>query len=345
VKLFYSQGLLAQNKNSHILASLASCWSEKCTSKLVEVAEASKFPTVLFSSEGMSALPEDFITSLYSRLSINFDVTFVLFVRDPFDFVYSSWRQVVKARFHNYSFDHYVSTRLQTADQESRLWMFNISKTLIENNLKSVFINYDTHRKNLATEFLRASEIDLCPKNDKKQNKASIYNRSLSPSESLIQLVVNQAYKNSQFPAFFRTALLKRESFQPAVKHYYNKELDAKILQSYEKTIEGINNKLIGEKLRSSVKQEDSSSNMIEPQDVDVLINSIKFIESHSTKQTSFTKKLKHFIKAASLKNVPLDFDPQAYLEMNSDIAISGIDPYIHYSRNGCREGRPYRYY
>jgi hypothetical protein len=40
---------------------------------------------------------------------------------------------------------------------------------------------------------------------------------------------------------------------------------------------------------------------------------------------------------------VPPDFDPQAYLQLNPDVAAAKIDPAAHYLRYGMREGRAYR--
>jgi ectoine hydroxylase-related dioxygenase (phytanoyl-CoA dioxygenase family) len=40
---------------------------------------------------------------------------------------------------------------------------------------------------------------------------------------------------------------------------------------------------------------------------------------------------------------IPPDFDPQAYLQLNPDVAAAKIDPAAHYLRYGMREGRAYR--
>ena len=40
---------------------------------------------------------------------------------------------------------------------------------------------------------------------------------------------------------------------------------------------------------------------------------------------------------------VPDDFDPRAYLEMNTDILSAGMDPYEHYSQHGVNENRTYK--
>lgn len=39
----------------------------------------------------------------------------------------------------------------------------------------------------------------------------------------------------------------------------------------------------------------------------------------------------------------PKDFNPARYLELNPDVAASGINPRKHYARHGASEGRPYK--
>lgn len=41
---------------------------------------------------------------------------------------------------------------------------------------------------------------------------------------------------------------------------------------------------------------------------------------------------------------LPIDFDATAYLELNPDVAMAGVDPAKHYSEFGHAEGRRYRY-
>ena len=41
--------------------------------------------------------------------------------------------------------------------------------------------------------------------------------------------------------------------------------------------------------------------------------------------------------------NLPKDFDPVLYLELNDDVRTAGIDPTKHYEDFGVHEGRPYK--
>jgi hypothetical protein len=43
------------------------------------------------------------------------------------------------------------------------------------------------------------------------------------------------------------------------------------------------------------------------------------------------------------VENLPQDFDPRKYLEINPDVAASGIDPILHWTLFGKSEGRKYR--
>ena len=45
-----------------------------------------------------------------------------------------------------------------------------------------------------------------------------------------------------------------------------------------------------------------------------------------------------------SRDKIPENFDAEAYLELNPDVAQEGVDPFSHYSSYGQREGRLYEY-
>jgi len=45
----------------------------------------------------------------------------------------------------------------------------------------------------------------------------------------------------------------------------------------------------------------------------------------------------------SSIPAIPKDFDPQAYLRINPDVAAAGVDPVVHYLRFGKSENRSYK--
>lgn len=345
IRMLYVEGLIKHDSDSFRKVPLVKLWSEACANNLTSIADTSPSETVLFSSEGMSCLSESNLRYLHDSLSDRHQVEFVLFVRDPYDYAYSAWRQRVKASQLQWSFRDYVLTNARTpADRIKSFVMFNAAKILMDNNFRCTVINYDTYKKNLADIFIKAAGIDLSGGVLKDESSRSLHNRSYSPSEAQLQLLVNQQFGGTQFPAYVSSRLLTRENYKPMVKDYYDREADQLILEKYNETIQRINGGVMGEKLRTEPREGGDSEPMIEAQDLALLLDAFRFVESSRTKKDTPLKKISHYFKIARLKNVPRDFDPQAYLELNNDVAMSGVDPYLHYSRNGRFEGRPYRY-
>jgi hypothetical protein len=47
--------------------------------------------------------------------------------------------------------------------------------------------------------------------------------------------------------------------------------------------------------------------------------------------------------KPKSIADLPSDFDPAVYLQLNPDVAAAGHEPCDHYRQHGHGERRPYR--
>jgi hypothetical protein len=346
IRFLYIKGLIKQEKNAFKMDDLNKLWSEQCTDNLLQIAEESEYETILFSSEGMSLLNERELKSLYGKFSQKFDIRFILFVRDPFDYSYSAWRQALKAQLSTKSFSEYLTDRIaRNSKKQKKFGMFNIAEVLVNNKMSCKIINYDTYREELANKFFEHINIQVKLDYIESTLNTSLHNRSFSLSEAEIQSIVNNKFKDSQFPLYFRKSLLSRKGYRTSQKSFYDSDLDKSILNNFHSLIDKVNNLIIGDRIRLTPKNIPSMMPKIEPEDVEVLIDSIKFVDSTRSRRLPLIVKIRHFLKAGFMNNVPFDFDPHAYLEMNNDIALSGLDPYIHYSRNGYLEGRPYRYY
>jgi hypothetical protein len=116
-------------------------------------------------------------------------------------------------------------------------------------------------------------------------------------------------------------------------------------MEAFKDKITQINTHIIGDSLRMQCRDAGTTQLDIESQDVNVLINAFKQVAFQKTIKASFISQLKHWVMCIRLKHVPLDFDPQAYLFLNKDVAIAKVNPYVHYSHNGYCEGRPYRFF
>ena len=345
VKMLYANKIIQTKIKSTSPAPFIKLWSPDCTRFLIDVIKASDCHTVLLSSEGMSKFPQAIFDDFYSKLNIFCDPEFIIFVRDPFDYYYSSWAQLAKAHYETKTFDQKIAKVIRQHNSQSEFkglfFAFDIFSTA-----KHKIINYDSYKKDLAASFFSIIDIDINLKQSSPNKPKTVsQNRSLSPSEAGLQLLVNRQFQDNQFPAFFRNLLTDRSQCKPTVKSYYNKELDILILDNFEEQIKQVNAHITGDNLRTQCRDTKTTQLVIEVQDIKVLIHAFKQITVQKAITTSLLSQFKHWVKCISLKNVPLDFDPKAYLFLNKDVAAANANPYLHYSQNGYREGRPYRFF
>lgn len=337
--LFQHKLITQENNNPTKKRGLAALWNDRCLEKLISIAKESKYDTVLFSSEGISALHPDKLRKVLNRFNAEFNTEFILFVRDPYDYSYSAWRQLLKVAYLQLPFESFLKRRLA----RQSFGMFNalhIAKDYPELKL----INYDFYKKSLANAFFDNVGIDLQVE-ERTTSEEVIHNRSLSPSESELMLVTNQHFEGTFFPVLLRHRLLARKNFTPLNKKHFSKEADKMLTDYFRENFSQLNSRIVGSPIRLDYLSQESTTRQIEPQDVEVLLETFHHFVAKRKQRQPLKNKIKHFYKVITIRRVPFDFDPYAYLELNSDVSASGLDPYFHYSRNGYREGRPYRYY
>jgi len=346
VTILARAGLLRLASDPAGMPQLWALWTPACTAELVATVNRSACDTVLLSAEGMALLPQEVLEELYEQLATDCDPEFIMFVRDPYDCCYSAWRQRVKNGRFLGSFEEFAAQRVHGGPEPARtLGMFHASQVFFNTNVTYTLINYDGCREALADAFLQAAGIDAAVGHSHSPIAGKTYNRSLSLSEALVLGSVNNVFAGSHFPAFFRRTLLARTNYRPGTAQYYNREIDAMILDTYRMCIEKINAVVRGGPLRTRPRQTPTGQAGIDEQDVDALLQALHVVAEHRSRSIPLLQKLKHVVMVALLKNVPRDFDPDAYQFMHPDVAAAGVNPYLHYARHGCRECRPYRYY
>lgn len=347
LRILQLRGCMRQDSGTAKAPPPAALWNASCTLAIVSAVRTSASATVLLSSEVMAYLPSATLEDLHERLSVDCAPEFILFVRDPYDWCYSSWRQRVKNSRFAGTFEDFISEKIrQPHETRFSLEMFRAAEMLFGLNAKYTLINYDTFRNDLGNAFLKGAGIDAAVGQLHNDGMRPIYNRSLSPSEALLLNRVNIIFDGTHFPAFVRHLMLGRVGYVPCSAHYYNRNIDAVILDAYRRgCIENINKVILGDPLRTSVREESTGEAVIEEQDIAILIEALQTVAAQMSRPVPLFKKLLHTVMVTALKNIPRDFDPEAYLLMNKDVAATGINPYLHYARHGLFEGRPYRYY
>ncbi|MGE3298657.1 MAG: hypothetical protein AB7I68_15085, partial [Porticoccaceae bacterium] len=165
-------------------------------------------------------------------------------------------------------------------------------------------------------------------------------NRSLTPSEACLAVLVNEKIKNASFSATFVRAALDRD--KPKSREYYNRAQHQRLLELFAGTIALINEHLpCDQKLATEVRDCPDADCVVEPEDVALLLELVqKRVAAHSAPQRSPAAESR--FNAAVL---PADFDPEAYLFHNPDVAAAGMDAAGHYLVHGWREGRRYRFF
>ncbi|MDA8962749.1 hypothetical protein N9F42_01235 [Pseudomonadales bacterium] len=343
VKMLFVNNLLFHSEGSITTSSIVKLWTPACTDFIISAIKNSNYSTLLFSSEGMSKLPQSVFEDLYTKLNEFCDPEFIIFVRDPYDYFYSGWGQIVKAIYYPESFSKFIANTVKQYQLKSEGLFFNIDIFMTE---KFKIVNYDTYKKDLLAAFFSMANIDLDMEHSKPIQSVTVaQNRSLSPSEAKLQLLINQQFEGGHFPAFLKASLIDRLHYKPAIKKYYNQGIDKLIMEAFNDKITKINTHIIGDSLRMQCRDAGTTQLDIEPQDVNVLINAFKQVVFQKTIKAPFILQLKHWIMCIRLKHVPLEFDPQAYLFLNKDVAKAKVNPYVHYSQNGYCEGRPYRFF
>lgn len=340
--LFQSHLIGQKNINSTKTKGLDALWNDECLEKLVSVANESKSETVLFSSEGFSALHNNKLRRLLNRFNAEFDAEFIFFVRDPYDYIYSAWRQLLKNGQLSLNFESFTKRRITLGEGKPFAMFSTLSVAKDYPNIK--IINYDTYKSSLVNAFFDNIGLDFEYKK-KTTTQELVHNRSLTPSEAALQLMVNQNFNDSFFPLFVQTRMLEREDFNLQNQDHFSSEADQMIIDYFVRNFLELNSRIIGGPLRTEYKPQQNIHTTIQSNDVAVVLEALRDLSLKREERADLKCTIKHLFKFLIFKRVPYDFDPTAYLELNKDVFLAGMDPYRHYSENGYFEGRPYRYY
>ena len=291
--------------------------------------------TVLISGEILSAHPGENFSSFVEKLHSFSSVEIVCFVRDPFDFVFSSWRQKFKTSMSVPGFpEHLKRISRDEAEASSMLRGFKYFQGI---GVPIKVINYDHNKKNVASAFMTAIGFkDISDEVAVGGIKEA--NISLTPSEVCLAQIVQEKINNSDFTAaFIRTAQSRdrRVSLE-----YYNRRQHQQILDSFGDTIRLINSHLPeGQRLATEVRDREDADFVILPEDAALLLDLVNKLITERPKIQGYLPVEPH----AGVPSLPLDFDREAYLLHNPDVAAAGMDPAQHWQLHGCRENRRYK--
>lgn len=220
--------------------------------------------TVLLSGEFVGNQSGEQIGFMRDTLLARHDVHFIGFVRDPFDFTYSAWKQQVKTNAQRRSFDEHMEV---VARGEKPVGMFRCFANLRGIGAPLTILNYDTYRSRLLETFLEHAGIA----SEAESSKLARDNRSLTDSEASILHLVNVDAPWTPLPRALSEAMRSRGN-PPSAGRYYSARHHQTILDRFADDIAAINELIVGDRLRTVVRQEPDSGVETQSADIDLLI-------------------------------------------------------------------------
>lgn len=335
VQVLYKGGFMDGFDNA--IEAPADRMNEAYFDALIRVIDAVPQHTALVSGEILSVGAMENIVHLFRRNRSFRDIEIVCFVRDPFDFIFSAWRQDLKHFISAPPFSSYIDGILDgTRKTPSMLGSFEFFHGL---DLPLTVLNFDHHRRNLVEPFLHAIGAENLI-NQVEVTTVREANRSLTPSESLLAILANEKINNAYFSATFLRAVQSRD--KPKSGEYYNRYQHQRILEKCSSTIALINEHLPDDqKLATEVRDCRDTDFVIVPEDVALLLELVGKLIAAKTEPQRWSG-----AKSPSTAPVlPPDFNPEAYLFHNPDVAAARMDAARHYLAHGWREGRRYRFF
>jgi hypothetical protein len=295
---------------------------------------------VLFSGETLMSLEYEG-WRLLANLKNHFTVELVGFVRDPFDYVYSAWRQHLKAGEPEASetFEDYV----KAGDPSSTGYrMAKGYRGLVASGLRDnlTLYNYDKFRGDIVGAFFKAARLQR-PVDDGYRLREEPYNPSLTTSEASIVSRTYAALRNADFTNTIVKILMDRPREARRESGYYSSTAHKLILDRFNDVIADMNEIIVGDPLSATVRDQPGQQASIEVADLDVLLEVVKkALESDGSAASSQKEPVR-----LDGEGIPIDFDPTAYLFLNKDVAEAGMDPRQHYALWGRNEFRRYKYF
>jgi hypothetical protein len=152
--------------------------------------------------------------------------------------------------------------------------------------------------------------------------------------------LLHEKVSNKDLTATFLRAVRIRD--KPKAAGYYNRDQHQRILDRFAGTISLINQYLPDDqKLATQVRNQPDADFMILPEDAALLLELVEKLIAARTEPKGPVEAR----NATAAMVLPSDFDPEAYLFHNPDVAAAKVDAAQHYLVHGCREGRRYRFF
>lgn len=218
---------------------------------------------VLLSGEFVGNQTADQLAFMRETLVARHDVHVIGFVRDPFDFAWSAWKQQVKTNVQRRSFAERIA---MIRYGERRLNMFSCFDAVNGLGCRVSIVNYDTFRKNLLATFLKTAGISI----DFPSSTLHADNRSLTDSEAEVLHAVNVRFNGTPLPKALARGMLQRDA-APDGSRYYSRAVHRAILEAEPETLHQLNEVIIGDPLKTTLRDAPDVPVEIDVRDVELL--------------------------------------------------------------------------
>jgi hypothetical protein len=306
-------------------------WSDR----IYQTAISTSCDIVFLSSENLCKLDAPALALLKECLDPFFDTEVVVFKREPYQWLFSSWLQVVKREANAQWFgDVNVNASLKPF--------------LIERHLKEIFpahhhiLDYEIYKKDLVSGLFSAlglsERITGIPYNSKQ-----MVNRSLSCDELYLALQINSASGGDVYLSeVMSDAILSEENNKTCF--FYQHAIYKQIVKFFRQ------NKL-------TIKKHDYSNtpqvtlysewvalyNAKYSLSARLLVSAIHYYKERIQDFVNLAYEKVYFYRDSPyLCYTPNDFDAFTYCILNQDVLNSDIDPYKHFVEFGRKESRSY---
>jgi hypothetical protein len=296
--------------------------------RMVENAiEQSKHPTILISGEELSAL---IMLDHFRELSKLHRVRIIAYVRDPYDIVCSTWKQLVKVSGESRTFPEFV----QDAGIFPERMSINRLAEFARSGLDVTALSYDSCRSRLIESFLKV--IGVKASHERLSGfVAQTHNRSLSFEEASLVVMTYKCSELDCAPHLLASFQKRALPFKDPVIS----EMDEKIRSILRDDIETLNALLeCDQRLRVAPRTGISLSDLaISHENVGFLL---KVLSETAVKPPESDDRISQEWLELGL---PEDFDSERYLLLNPDVARAGLGAEYHYLNHGRWEGRVYK--
>ena len=178
---------------------------------------------VLFSSEGLYRHISYLSKTSLKEFFVNHEIEIILFVRNPLDFLSSSYIQNVKANGLSKNLDEWILER----DKRFIKWFDQIMQIYQLNNRKNVtlkIINY-SKSKNIFKDFLKKLDIVNI---DEFKIPAKKINRSINGEELQFLKILNKINRNGMFASFISNYFFNIYEIDNIKKKFFSNKLISK---------------------------------------------------------------------------------------------------------------------